>query len=86
MGTGAAFGDYDGDGWPIFLSRTTWIFISMICGVRSGKSCKYLGLDVQCGPRGLKGLPDNLYHNNGDGTFTDISKKTGVDDPNAVTV
>jgi hypothetical protein len=47
----------------------------------SGKSCKYLGLDVQCGPRGLKGSPDNLYHNNGDGTFTDVSKRAGVDDP-----
>ena len=31
--------------------------------------------------RGLKGSPDNLYHNNGDGTFTDVSKKAGVDDP-----
>ena len=30
---------------------------------------------------GLKGLPDNLYHNNGDGTFTDVSKQAGVDDP-----
>ena len=47
----------------------------------SGKSCKYLGLDVQCGPRGLKGSPDSLYHNNGNGTFTDVSKKAGVDDP-----
>jgi hypothetical protein len=47
----------------------------------SSKTCKYMGLDVQCGPRGLKGSPDNLYHNNGDGTFTDVSKKSGVDDP-----
>jgi hypothetical protein len=36
---------------------------------------------VQCGPRGLKGSPDALYHNNGDGTFTDVSKQAGVDDP-----
>ena len=35
---------------------------------------------MQCGPRGLQGTPDNLYHNNGDGTFTDVSKKAGVDD------
>jgi hypothetical protein len=47
----------------------------------SGKSCKYLGFDVQCGPRGLKGAPDNLYHNNRDGTFTDVSEKAGVSDP-----
>jgi hypothetical protein len=35
-----------------------------------------------CGPRGLKGEQDHLFHNNGDGTFTDVSKKLGVDDPN----
>ncbi len=36
---------------------------------------------MQCGPAGLKGSPDNLYHNNGNGTFTDVSKQAGVDDP-----
>ncbi len=36
---------------------------------------------VQCGPRGLKGLPDKLYHNSGNGTFTEVSKRAGVDDP-----
>jgi hypothetical protein len=39
-----------------------------------------MGIDVQCGPRGLRGSPDNLYHNNRDGTFTDVSKKSGVGD------
>jgi len=38
-------------------------------------------IEVQCGPRGLKGAPDSLYHNNRDGTFTDVSKKSGVSDP-----
>jgi hypothetical protein len=38
-------------------------------------------MDVQCGPRGLKGAGDSLFHNNGDGTFTDVSKAAGVDDP-----
>jgi hypothetical protein len=33
-----------------------------------------------CGPRGLRGEPDHLFHNNGDGTFTDVSKKAGVSD------
>src|SRR5258707_3236132 len=41
-----------------------------------------MGIDVQCDPRGLKGSGDSLFHNNGDGTFTDVSKKVGVDDPN----
>ena len=37
---------------------------------------------MQCGPRGLPGDGDTLYRNNGDGTFTDVSKKAGVADPN----
>src|SRR3984893_2941731 len=36
-----------------------------------------------CGPRGLKGEHDHLFHNNGDGTFADVSEKAGVSDPNA---
>ena len=80
--TGAAFGDYDGDGWAdLFVSHYVDFRLNDLPAFGSGKSCKYLGLDVQCGPRGLKGLPDNLYHNNGDGTFTDVSKAAGVDDP-----
>ena len=43
-------------------------------------TCKYMGIDVQCGPFGMKGSPDNLFHNNHDGTFTDVSKKAGVAD------
>jgi hypothetical protein len=80
--TGAAFGDYDGDGWAdLFVSHYVDFHLNDLPAFGSGKSCKYLGLDVQCGPRGLKGLPDALYHNNGDGTFTEVSKKAGVDDP-----
>jgi enediyne biosynthesis protein E4 len=80
--TGTAFGDYDGDGWPdLFVSHYVDFRLDDLPVFGSTKSCKYLGIDVQCGPRGLKGSPDNLYHNNGDGTFTDVSKKAGVDDP-----
>ena len=46
-----------------------------------GINCKYKGIDVQCGPRGLKGSGDSLFHNNGDGTFTNVTKSAGVDDP-----
>ena len=42
--------------------------------------CQFHGVPVMCGPRGLKGEHDHLFHNNGDGTFTDVSKKLGVDD------
>ncbi len=80
--TGAAFGDYDADGWAdLFVSHYVEFHLNDLPAFGSNKSCKYMGIDVQCGPRGLKGLPDNLYHNNGDGTFTDVSKQSGVDDP-----
>jgi hypothetical protein len=50
-------------------------------GFGKAPTCKYRGIDVQCGPRGLRGAGDSLFHNNGDGTFTDVSKSAGVDDP-----
>jgi hypothetical protein len=79
--TGAAFGDYDNDGrTDLFVSHYVDFHLDNLPVSGSSKACKYRGLDVQCGPRGLKGLPDNLYHNNGDGTFTDVSKQAGVDD------
>jgi hypothetical protein len=42
--------------------------------------CSYRGLPVMCGPRGLRGAPDHLFHNNGDGTFTDSTQQAGVTD------
>ncbi|WP_446743959.1 CRTAC1 family protein [Silvibacterium acidisoli] len=80
--TGAAFGDYDGDGWSdLFVSHYVDLHLDSLPVFGSVKTCKYHGIDVQCGPRGLKGSPDNLYRNNGNGTFTDVSKQAGVDDP-----
>jgi hypothetical protein len=80
--TGAAFGDYDGDGWPdLFVSHYVDLDLHDLPTFGSKKTCQYHGIAVQCGPRGLKGSPDNLYHNNGNGTFTDVSKQAGVDDP-----
>jgi hypothetical protein len=79
--TGAAFGDYDGDGWAdLFVSHYVDFQLNDMAAFGSSDSCKYMGIDVQCGPRGLKGSPDSLYHNNRDGTFTDVSKKSGVED------
>ena len=43
--------------------------------------CKFRGVEVMCGPRGLPGEQDHLFHNNGDGTFTDVSVRAGVSDP-----
>jgi hypothetical protein len=80
--TGASFGDYDGDGF-IDLMVTNYVdfHLNDLPGFGSSPNCKYRGIDVQCGPRGLKGAGDSLFHNNGDGTFTDVSKAAGVDDP-----
>src|SRR5437773_8650949 len=44
-------------------------------------SCQFRGVTVMCGRRGLPGESDHLFHNNGDGTFTDVSQKAGVADP-----
>lgn len=45
-------------------------------------SCRYRGQPAMCGPRGLKGAPDHLFRNAGDGTFTDVSVAAGVADAN----
>jgi len=80
---GAAFGDYDGDGFvDLMVSNYVDFHLNDLPQFGSSPYCKYRGVDVQCGPRGLKGAGDALFHNNGDGTFTDVSKQAGVDDPN----
>jgi enediyne biosynthesis protein E4 len=83
--SGAAFGDYDRDGWvDLFVAHYVDFHLDDLPAFGSRPTCKYRGVDVQCGPRGLKGSSSNLYHNNGDGTFTDVSKKSGIrDSPNA---
>ena len=80
---GASFGDYDGDGFvDLMVSNYVDFHLDDLPQFGSKPYCKYRGVDVQCGPRGLKGAGDALYHNNGDGTFTDVSKSAGVSDPN----
>jgi enediyne biosynthesis protein E4 len=81
--TGAAFLDYDNDGkLDLFVSQYVDFDINHLPEFGKGRTCQYKGIPVQCGPRGLAGASDKLYHNNGDGTFTDVSKKAGVSDPN----
>jgi hypothetical protein len=83
---GASFGDYDGDG-RLDLFVDGYAHLDLKNAPVSGSKavgyafCQYRGVPVMCGPRGLKGEQDHLFHNNGDGTFTDVSKRLGVDDP-----
>jgi hypothetical protein len=83
--TGASFGDYDGDG-KLDLFVPGYIHYDIGNPPAPGSAavgysyCQYRGAPVMCGPRGLQGEPDHLFHNNGDGTFTDVSEKAGVSD------
>jgi tetratricopeptide (TPR) repeat protein len=75
----AAAADYDRDG-DLDLFVVNYLDYDLSRLPTSGKFCSYQGVAVACGPRGLKGAGDTLYRNNGDGTFTDVSKAAGVGD------
>ena len=78
---GAAFVDYDSDGnLDLFVSNYVAFDFKKLPEFGKGRLCQYKGVPVQCGPRGLPGEGDSLYHNNGDGTFTDVTAKAGVTD------
>jgi hypothetical protein len=81
--TGAAWADYDRDGYvDVFVSRYVHFDINKLPTFGSDeKTCRFKGIRVQCGPWGMQGESDLLFHNRGDGTFEEVSKKAGVDDP-----
>ena len=82
---GSTWGDYDGDGL-LDLYVTGYVHFDRdslpIAGTKAVgyANCQYRGASVNCGPRGLKGEADHLYHNNVDGTFTETTVKAGVED------
>jgi hypothetical protein len=79
--TGAAWGDYDRDGFvDLFVSRYSHLDMNNLPQFGSNKFCRFKGILVQCGPWGLEGESDFLYHNRGDGTFEEVSLKAGVHD------
>jgi len=81
--TGAAWADYDRDGRvDLFVSRYVHVDIDNLPEFGNDpRFCRFKGVLVQCGPWGMPGESDMLFHNKGDGTFEEVSKKAGVDDP-----
>jgi len=76
--TGCAFVDYDRDGkLDLFVANYIDLDLATAPVPESGP-CLYKAVMVACGPPGLKGGKNILYHNNGDGTFTDVSEVSGI--------
>ena len=79
-GTSAGFGDYDNDGHlDLYIANYVDLDLKHLPKFGDGPYCQYRGIPVSCGPRGLKGGRDRLYHNNGNGTFTDVTEKLNID-------
>ncbi|HWG60041.1 MAG TPA: CRTAC1 family protein [Candidatus Acidoferrales bacterium] len=78
-GAGCSFVDYDRDGrLDLFVSNYVQFDITKIPKPGQGANCNWKGVPVNCGPRGLPHGMHWLYHNNGDGTFSDVSKHAGI--------
>ena len=77
--TGCSFVDYDRDGKAdLFISRYVDFTYDSVPKPGQGQWCQWKGIAVMCGPRGLKLGVNSLYHNDGDGTFSDVSEKSGI--------
>ncbi|HEY4903262.1 MAG TPA: VCBS repeat-containing protein, partial [Candidatus Sulfotelmatobacter sp.] len=78
-GAGCSFLDYDRDGHlDLFVSNYVRFSFEHAPVPGENVNCNWKGVPVECGPRGLPTGHHSLYHNNGDGTFTDVSQKAGI--------
>lgn len=78
-GAGCSFLDYDRDGLlDLFVCNYLQLDPEKIPPASDTHFCQWKGVPIMCGPRGLPGDTNLLYHNNGDGTFTDVSAKAGI--------
>ena len=81
-GTGCTFLDYDRDGHlDLFVCNFVKLDPDVPIKLDDLAFCQWKGVPTMCGPRGLPGDINILYHNNGDGTFTDVTKKAGIHKP-----
>jgi enediyne biosynthesis protein E4 len=77
--TGCCFVDYDRDGHlDLFVANYVNFDPQAAPQPGSNQYCRYFGLPVGCGPQGMSGGTNILYHNRGDGTFEDVSVPSGV--------
>jgi hypothetical protein len=78
-GAGCSFVDYDRDGHlDLFVSNYVRFSFEQAAAPGQNSSCSWKGIPVECGPRGLQTGKHSLYHNNGDGTFTDVTEHAGM--------
>jgi len=77
--TGCSFLDYDRDGKvDLFVARYVDFSYDSVPRPGQGRWCQWKGVNVMCGPRGLKADVNALFHNQGNGTFEDVSQKSGI--------
>jgi enediyne biosynthesis protein E4 len=78
-GSGCSWVDYDRDGrLDLFVANYLSTTLEKLPKPGENADCTWKGVPVNCGPRGLPPGYVQLFHNNGDGTFTDVSKASGV--------
>ncbi len=81
-GTNCAFGDYDRDGnLDLYVANYVDFDDTIVPRRGEDEDCRYLGAAIFCGPLGLRGEPDVLFRNGGDGRFADVTSEAGIEDP-----